>query len=74
MDGSLIEIVLRASTPKRNFKQAQNGWNFPAKRKGHPATLGDLFFQGRIVLTEFSSIRTFCGHLMSLKSIVSRKI
>jgi hypothetical protein len=77
MHGSLIEIVLRGSTPKGNFgknEQAQNGWNFPAKRKGHPATLGDLFFQGRIVLTEFSSIRTFCGHLMSLKSIVSRKI
>jgi hypothetical protein len=33
MDGSLIEIVLRASTPKRNFKQAQNGWNFRQNEK-----------------------------------------
>jgi hypothetical protein len=77
MHGSLNAIILRASTPNGNFgrnERTQNGWYFPAKRKGHPATLGDLFFQGRIALTEFSSIRTFCGHLMSLKSIVSRKI
>jgi len=36
--------------------------------------LGSLFFQGRIVPTEVSSIETFCGNLMSLKSTVSSKI
>jgi hypothetical protein len=29
------------------------------KQKGHPATLGGLFFQGRIVLTDVSSHQNF---------------
>ena len=54
-----------------DFVFANGGWlqNEKATRQQ-----GSLFFQGRIVLKEVSSIRTFCGHLMSLKSTVSSKI
>ncbi len=45
-----------------------------SQTKRPPGNLGGLFFQGRIVLTEVLSIRTFCGNLMSLKSAVSSKI
>ena len=44
------------------------------KRRRPPGNLGGLLLQGRIVLTEVLSIRTFCGNLMSLKSTVSSKI
>ena len=39
-----------------------------------PGNLGSLFFQGRIVLTEIKTVKTFWRNLMSLKRGVSRNI
>jgi hypothetical protein len=42
--------------------------------KRPPGNLGSLFFQGRIVLTEIKTVKTFWRNLMSLKRGVSRNI
>src|ERR1700678_295486 len=65
--------VLRQRTSGSQFTETAPG-NLSAKTKRPPGNLGSLFFQGRIVPTEVSSIETFCGNLMSLKSTVSSKI
>ena len=44
------------------------------KMKRLPGNLGSLFFQGRIVLTEIKTVKTFWRNLMSPKRGVSRNI